>query len=201
MNKYTFLSVGLFFVLFHFSAYSQASKSSEEDLKKNQFIYLNASDRISTTTTQNYSTGKSSSASSRIINFTFSVGKDGIEKNVGKKFEKLENYIKNDPQAYSEFKIAREHQRKAQKYNIIQLLGYPLALAAVVPACIAFYKKDDTGETDYGLFVISGVGIVGGFVIINVWGAKCEKELDALVASVYNCVAIYNQNLLLKTNK
>lgn len=70
------LALLLLLVLLNISAYSQVSKSSEEDIKKNQFIYLTTSERISTTTTENRSTGKTSSASSRIINFYFTVGVD-----------------------------------------------------------------------------------------------------------------------------
>ncbi len=205
MKKIIFLAIILPFIFLNSSVCSQnnasASNDKIENIKKNQFIYLKTFESINTTKRENYSTGKTSSASSRIINFYFTVGVDGPNNKIGKKGEMLEKYIKNDSQAYAEFNKAREHQKKSKKYNIIQLLGYPLALAGVVPLVIGLYKKSDTGEVDYGLFTLGGVGVVGGFVLINVWGIKCDKELDAFITSINNSVAIYNQNLLEKNKK
>lgn len=175
------------------------NQSKIDSIIKYQFIYLYVSDRISNLSTTEMSTLKTSTSSSRIIKINFSVGLDGTIEYIGRKGTELEVRIKSDPEALAEFKKAREHRRKSKACFRYELLGYFVAVAACVPGVIGLIKKDDNEKEDAIPFLVGGgIGIVGGFVVINVFHFKTDKELDSYITYINSTVAIYNQNLLLK---
>ncbi len=174
----------------------QTRAAKRDSVKKNHFIYTYLQETISTT---NYSSNGQArgSTTSRGIFIDFRVGVDGPIKNIGRKCKSLENVIKNDPEAYAEFKKAyKVHLRKKRICNALEYIGY----AVIVGGAISLFVGLDNYETD-GVTtpaVIGGVGVVGGLTQIIVFHKLTDKHMDAFSKSIQETIQIYNTNLLAK---
>lgn len=168
-----------------------------EDIKMNQFIYVVASDGYSVKEWTNNTTTKSTSSSTRIVKIEFSIGKEGVLTDIGKRAANLEPYLKNDPKAYAQFKKGVNHAVKAKRFMKIEYLGYAIAGGSFFSVCWGLIQKEKTGEI--GPFLIGGgAGVAVGTVLISVFKYKADKELDAYTPAIQKSIKTYNKNLLVK---
>lgn len=190
----------LLLLFFSFSTFAQTADqirtAKRDSVKKYHCIFTYVQETISTTNYSSNGQAKGSS-SARGIFIDFRVGEDGPIKNIGRKGKSLENVIKNDPEAYAEFKKAyKVHLRKKKICNALEYVGY----AVIVGGAISLFVGLDNYETD-GVTppaVIGGVGVVGGLTQIIVFHKLTDKHMDAFSKSIQESIQIYNANLLAK---
>ena len=183
---------------FYFSQESdKALQNKIDSVKKYHIIYSLRQDVTSTEITKSTSSTPGYSSTSRGISFDFHIGVDGPLQSISTaKAKNLEKIIKNDPEAYAEFKNALVHIRKKRINNLFEYISYVGLIGSFFPLTYSLVTYQDNGIT--GLTIGSGVGLVVSLAGTVIFNKATDKQMDKWAESIEKSIQIYNKNLLAK---
>lgn len=169
---------------------AQASKLKSEEkndlTKKDKFIYFNTSE---------ISRSGTGIQTSKVVKLKFTIGLNGAETDVGSKGKELEKYIKNDPEAYTQFKKGVKSWQSFTTYKIIEYASGAIVFGSFILVFKGLKQKDD-GEGVTPVLIGGIAGVAVGAAAYSILRRKADKKRDEISPAFAKACEIYNRNLL-----